>query len=60
MIQAHCADHSDAAQLWRMLCHVPYDDFAPVEVRIAGELAYQIIRTDADDQTTVQPGAAQG
>jgi hypothetical protein len=60
MIQAHCADAAAAAQLWRMLCHVPDDDFQPIDVYVAGELAYRVIRTEAGDQTTVQPAVEQG
>ena len=60
MIQAHCADATAAAQLWRMLCHVPDDDFQPIDVHVAGELAYRVIRTEAGDQSTVQPAVEQG
>jgi hypothetical protein len=60
MIQAHCANAADAAQLWRMLCHVPDDDFQPVDVYLQGELAYRIVRTADGDQTSVQPEAAPG
>ena len=60
MIQAHCADAAAAAQLWRMLCHVPDDDFQPIDVHVAGELAYRVIRTEAGDQSTVQPAVEQG
>jgi hypothetical protein len=60
MIQAHCSDAADAAQLWRMLCHVPDADFQPIDVHVAGQLAYRVIRTEAGDQSTVQPAAAQG
>jgi hypothetical protein len=60
MIQVHCSDHADAAQLWRMLCHVPDDDFQPIDVHVAGQLAYRIIRTADGDQTTAPPAAAQG
>jgi hypothetical protein len=60
MIEVHCSDHSDAAQLWRMLCHVPDDDFQPIDVHVAGELAYRVIRTESGDQLTVQPAAEQG
>ena len=60
MIQAHCADAAAAAQLWRMLCHVPDDDFQPIDVHVAGEPLYQVIRTAEGDQTTAQPAACQG
>jgi len=60
MIQAHCADAAAAAQLWRMLCHVPDDDFQPVDVHVGGELLYQVIRTEAGDQSSAQPAAEQG
>jgi hypothetical protein len=60
MIQAHCANAADAAQLWRMLCHVPAADFRPVDVFIRGRLVYRIIRTADGDQTSVQPEAAPG
>jgi len=60
MIQAHCANASDAAQLWRMLCHAADEDFQPVDVYLGGELAYRIIRSANGDQSTVQPGAAPG
>jgi hypothetical protein len=60
MIQAHCADAAAAAQLWRMLCHVPDDDFQPIDVHVAGELAYRVIRTSGGDQTTAPPAAEQG
>jgi hypothetical protein len=60
MIQAHCSDAADAAQLWRMLCHVPDEDFQPIDVHLCGELAFRVIRTEAGDQSTVQPAAAQG
>jgi hypothetical protein len=39
---------------------VPDDDFQPLDVRVAGELAYRVIRTEAGDQSTVQPAAALG
>lgn len=60
MIQAHCADADAAVQLWRMLCHVPDDDFQPIDVHLFGELAYRIIRTEAGDQSTIQPAVEQG
>jgi hypothetical protein len=58
MIQAHCSDHSAADRLWRMLCHVPDADFQPVDVHVAGQPAYRIIRTANGDQSTAQPAAA--
>ena len=55
MIQAHCPTAADADQLWRMLCHVPDDEFQPLDVHVAGELAYRVIRTSGGGQTTIQP-----
>jgi hypothetical protein len=60
MIEAHCSDAAAAAQLWRMLCHVPDDDFQPIDVHVDGELLYRVIRTAEGDQSTVQPAAEQG
>ena len=59
MICAHCSPAS-AAQLWRMLCHVPAAEFRPVEVVINGRPAYRIVRDQGGEQTTVPPAAALG
>lgn len=55
MIVTHCSTTDAAAQLWRMLCYVPATEFRPVEVVIAGQPAYRIVRDQGGEQTTTPP-----
>jgi hypothetical protein len=59
MIQVHCTTPAEIDAIWRMLSHVPEEDFQPAEVWLAGELHYQVIRADGE-QTTTQPGDQPG
>jgi hypothetical protein len=60
MLKICCDTVEQVDQAWRMLCHVPYEDFQPVEVWWSGVLHYTVIRSDLDEQIAVQPGAQQG
>lgn len=55
MFVVHCCSPCQLDAIWRMLSHVPDDDFVPVEVYLDGVFRYRIIRSDGE-QTTVQPG----
>jgi len=59
MISVHCTSHSDVDRFWRMLAHVPEQDFYPADIYVSGEFMYQVIRTATGDQTTAQPAAQQ-
>jgi hypothetical protein len=54
MIQVHCSTPAQIDAIWRMLAHVPEEDFHPAEIWLAGELMYQVVRNDGE-QTAVQP-----
>ena len=60
MIQVHCANFEQIDALWRMLAHVPDDMFVPVAVYLSGTLQYNVIRTEAGEQTTVPPADPPG
>ena len=55
MIQVHCATAQQIGAVWRMLSYVPDSDFQPVEIYLAGEPQYTVVRVGGE-QTTAQPG----
>jgi hypothetical protein len=50
MPQFHATDFEQIDALWRMLCHVPFEDFRPVACFLNGRPVYAIIRTPDDRQ----------
>jgi hypothetical protein len=59
MLKICCDTPEQVDQVWRMLAHVPFEDFQPVEVWVCGQLQYVVLRTDSDEQTTAPPEAQQ-
>ena len=55
VIKVQCATAQQIDATWRMLSYVPDADFQPVEIYLAGELHYTVIRVGGE-QTTAQPG----
>lgn len=51
-VRVDCADWDSLDSLWRMLSHVPDQDFRPVELAIAGEPLYRVVRRDATGQSS--------
>jgi hypothetical protein len=59
MLKICCNTAQDVDSIWRMLGHVPYEDFRPAEVWLCGRLHYVVVRTAHDEQTAVRPEAPQ-
>jgi hypothetical protein len=60
MLKICCDTAQDVDSAWRMLGHVPYEDFRPVVVLLGGQLHYVVVRTAHDEQTAIQPGDQPG
>lgn len=60
MLKICCDTVEQVDQAWRMLAHVPYEDFQPVEIWLGGQFHYVVIRTDLDEQIAARPGDQQG
>jgi hypothetical protein len=54
MLTIHATDFEQVDALWRMLLHVPTEQFRPVSCYLDGKPVYTIIRTDDDRQTSRQ------
>jgi hypothetical protein len=57
--QFHATDFEQIDLLWRMLCHVPFEDFRPVDCYLDGKPVYRISRTEEDDRQRSEPIPAQ-
>ena len=55
MIRVLCVSPEQIDDIWRLLAHVPDDVFVQVAVYLSGTLQYNVIRTEAGEQTTVPP-----
>ena len=60
MIPVLCASPEQIHAIWRLLAHVPDDMFVPVAVYLSGTLQYNVIRTEAGEQTTAPPADQPG
>lgn len=54
VIKIQCATAQQIGAIWRMLSYVPDSDFETVEIYLAGELHYSVIRAGGE-QTAARP-----
>lgn len=56
VIQIHCTTPQQIDAVWRLLSHVPDEDFVEAEVWLSGEFHYLVIRSPkTGEQTTTRP-----
>jgi hypothetical protein len=56
MVQIHCTTPQQIDAVWRLLSHVPDEDFVEAEVFLCGEFHYLVIRSpETGEQTTTRP-----
>jgi hypothetical protein len=60
MIQIHCSTTAEIDAVWRLLCHVPAEDFIRCEIYLAQRPWGAVVRNASGDQTTAPVGDQQG
>ena len=59
VVQVYCSSVADVDAIWRLLAHVPDEDFIPVDVFLGGAFRYRVIRDDGE-QTSAPAGDPPG